>query len=146
MSHTPSQQRPPKKYQPEVVHSIGEVYAPRFWTYDDEYLYGPSRGIRWPHDRPLEAEIQWGGFQGVYAWKALYPICEWLVFHQTLPVIIGEVQLWGSVIEHGIGPEGQDAAWRAQFGRVHTIDIKVVDGKMVPEDDHIRHLRKNYGV
>ncbi len=62
--------------------------------------------------------------------------------NQTQPVIIGTVLLWGSVIEHETG-------WRAQFGRVYTLDVKFIDGVPINpdrEDDHIKHLRRNYGV
>ncbi len=136
-----------RKARPEVVHSIGEIYAPRFWVFDDEYLYGPSRGIRWPHDRPLEANIEWIGRQGVYAWKSLQPIASWLKKNQTVPVIIGTVLLWGSVIEHDTGPNGQSACWRAQHGRVFTLDVKFIEGVPIAhEDDHIKHLRRNYGL
>ncbi len=133
----------------ERVHSSGEIYAPRFWVFDDEYLYGPSRGIRWPHDRPLESEIAWGGMCGVYAWKDLQPIAEWLKKNQTVPVIIGTVLLWGSIVEHGAGPHGQTACWRAQYGRVYTLDVKFIEGVPINpdrEDDHIRRLRRNYGL
>jgi hypothetical protein len=84
---------------------------------------------------------------GVYAWKTLQPIAEWLKKHQSQPVIVGTVMLWGSIVEHGAGPQGQAACWRAQFGRVHTLDLKCIEGVPVNpehEDDHIRHLRRNY--
>lgn len=139
MSHTPSQQRPLKKSRLEVTHSVGYKYAPRFWIFDDEYLYGPSRTVCWPHDRPLETEIEWSEWHGVYAWKELQLLYDWLAKNQIQPVIVGMVQLWGSIVEHETG-------WRAQFGRVHTLNVKVIEGRQVPEDNYIRHLRRNYGL
>ena len=37
-----------------ILHKVGEVIAPRFWMYDENYLYGPSFWRKqWPHGEPM---------------------------------------------------------------------------------------------
>ena len=136
MHPTPSQ---PGRQSRSLFRS-GEIYAPRIWVFDDEYLYGPSFWHkRWEHDEPVALPTIDHTLHGVYAFKDERLLYEWLRENQKAPVIVGRVRLWGSVIEYERG-------WRAQFGRVDALITKMIDGSPVEDDEHIRRLRKNYHV
>lgn len=137
MRPTPNPRRRPPPL--ESRFRVGEIFAPRFWVFDDNHIYGPSHWrMRWEHQGPVECQID-GSLHGVYAWHHVGPILEWLAKHQTEPVVVGIVGLWGSVIEYEFG-------YRAQFARVYRLLYKIVDGGQPVIDAQLMRLRRNYGV
>lgn len=130
-----------------ITHKVGEVIAPRFWLYDENFLIGPSLWKkRWPFDEPLTCPIDtpFGHGHGQYAFVDEHYIYSWLDEHGfELPVqgvIIGEARLWGCVLR---APGG----WRASHGRVHSIKEKYISRDVrISDDADLRRLRENYGV
>lgn len=130
-----------------VVHHIGEIVAPRFWVYDENYLYGPSLWRKqWPHNEPMHNPIGNPRFgrvlHGQYAFKELGYVYDWLAKNE-LPdagVIVGTVRLWGSVLR---APKG----WQAESARILSLTEKYLNGNIrISDDDDLRRLRQNYGV
>jgi|SRR6267142_2060651 hypothetical protein len=140
---------------------LGELIAPRFWIACDRYkqLCGPARMACWPYDRPMSGEdIQRNNSVGVYAFKDKSRIydyieqnrnqmleflkCEPYVWMQPTGVVIGTVRLWGHIVPSQFG-------YRAQFGRVHTLDDIIELPQLIrrrTEGADLAFLRQHYGV
>src|ERR1700704_4281426 len=140
---------------------LGEIIAPRFWIVCNRYkkICGPARLACWPYDRPMAGEnTERNKNDGVYAFKDKFRIydyveqnrneirdflarepCAWM---QPTGLVIGTIRMWGYVVPAETG-------YRAQFGRVQTLDeiIDLPDLVMRrTEGDDLSFLRQQYGL
>ena len=129
----------------KVVYKIGEVIAPRFWVFDKDTLYGSSHYRKpWTHDEPMHVPEIFRAGHAVYAFEDVNLLYKWLAENQTEPVIVGTVRLWGTVFRSLPSPT-KCGGWRASYGRVHTLENKVIDGKTrISDDADLRLLRQRY--
>lgn len=143
----------------KTVRKSGAVIAPRFWVWDGDTLYGPSFWRKpWPHDKPMHQPVEQIGRHGVYGFADVDFLYRWLAKNQDHePVIVGTVRLWGTIFKSpaGMTPSGWSCGgFRAEYGRVHSLDYKVVDGNhcgtvaqiRISDDIDLRCLRQRYGV
>jgi hypothetical protein len=115
---------------------VGEIVGHRYWVVSwDGNLFGPHSWRHWHPDEAMSGEVSKSGHVGVYALKTR-DLVERFVANVTarrelaktwrspplLPpqqghvaLVVGTVSLWGTIWEHETG-------FRAQFGRVRTID------------------------
>jgi hypothetical protein len=115
---------------------VGEIVGHRYWVVSwDGNLFGPHSWRHWHPDEAMSGEVSSSGHVGVYALKTR-DLVERFVANVTarrelaktwrspplLPpqqghvaLVVGTVSLWGTIWEHETG-------FRAQFGRVRTID------------------------
>jgi hypothetical protein len=140
---------------------LGEIIAPRFWIACDRYkqLCGPARLACWPYDRPMSGEdIQSNNRAGVYAFNDKSRIYSYIdqnrsqmleflkwehcVWMQPAGVVTGTVRLWGHIVPSQFG-------YRAQFGRVHTLDDIIELPELTrrrTEGEDLAFLRRQYRV
>lgn len=123
----------PAKPLPVEKILIGEIIGWRAWRLNANDLLGSfSQAKVWVPGEPMVArKVPSGDGEGVYAFKSkrlLYDfvwICE-REWHDERPVL-GQVHLWGNVVEHELG-------YRAEFASI----VSLFDGPKLAE------LRKRY--
>jgi hypothetical protein len=114
-------------------------------------LYSGYRSIEWPPMRPMRAECLWGGLDrpakldthrvphhmcscGIYAMRKPNALaCD--LFDER--EVIGQVNLWGTVIEHEEG-------WRGEYAYPSTIYVPHLVEERYP--GAATRLRNTYGV
>lgn len=131
---------------------VGEIIAWRVWRYVDGMLRSVIVAHVWPFDQPMTGDIT--AQLGVYSHKTqsqahnhVDEIYYWALLESALPafdgrkrsfksveLIVGEVRIWGDVVEHERG-------YRSQFARVHSLK----QGFEVSGEE-LQRLRKLYGV
>jgi hypothetical protein len=116
--------------------AVGEIVGHRYWVVSwDGNLFGPHSWHHWHPDEAMSGNVSRNGHVGVYALKTR-ELVERFVANATarrelaktwrspplLPpqdgqvaLAVGTVSMWGTIWEHETG-------FRAQFGRVRTID------------------------
>jgi hypothetical protein len=142
----------------------GEIIGHRYWIVSwGGHLFGPHSWRHWhPHD-PMSGNVKRDSHAGVYALKTRNLVEQFVANTEArkelaktwrspplLPppgqegptgLAIGSVMLWGSVWEHETG-------FRAQFGRVRTIDV-LIEGQEFEhrrtEGAQLHLLRMKYG-
>lgn len=124
------------------IHT-GEISAWRCWrcrvNWDSgcwERLCSVMVGCSWPTSEPLTAEV--GQLSGIHAWKTR-ELADSYFFqvsveatHRSDFAIIGQVALWGTVIEHQHG-------YRASHAKIVNLDQQ-----WPKEPDILTDLRANY--
>ena len=100
----------------------GEIIAWRAYRVDGDTLRSATADAIWSGAEPMKGDAA-GGY-GIHAYKSPHgPMMDgYADTHQNGMWVIGEVALWGDVIEHERG-------YRAEFGRVHSL---VTWSKAVP--------------
>lgn len=107
---------PPAKPQAPPPHEgiqVGEILAWRCWKLSSFWLtstYMDSQ--RWPHEEPLEGNPAKAD-EGIHAFKELAGVQRYIKAYFGAPscvLIIGQVWLWGEVVEHETG-------YRAEFAK-----------------------------
>jgi len=126
----------------KTVFKAGEIIAPRFWVFEGDTLYGPSKWHKeWPHDEPMHQPQVGMTLHGVYAFKSMDYLYGWLENapkYKHIPVIVGTIRIWGTVYS---APKG----WRGSYGRVHSLDAKVIGGRTrITDGEDLERLRKRY--
>lgn len=95
----------------------GEIIGWRAWMVTDRGLLASMVACNvWKPGEPMKADVMLSTAGGVHAFKTLDQANRqygWWAFGGSR-VALGEVALWGEVIEH-------DGGWRAEFGAVHSI-------------------------
>jgi hypothetical protein len=119
-----------------VTFTTGEIVGHRYWIVAwDGNLFGPHSGRHWHTYVPMSGKVARDTHGGVYALKTRELIDQFLANKEALkelskmwrpPLLaralaVGTVALWGTVWEH-------EAGFRAQYGRVRTID-ELFDGQ-----------------
>jgi hypothetical protein len=122
----------------------GEIIGHRYWIASwGGNLFGPHSWHHWHTNVPMSGKVARDTHGGVYALKTRELIDQFLANKEALKelsriwrspslvppsgqkgltgLVIGTVRLWGTVWEH-------EAGFRAQYGRVHTID-ELFDGQ-----------------
>lgn len=121
----------------------GEVTGYRAWRVAHGRLFSMyMEDCQWPTNTPLRAERMTDHKNGIHAFKYLgeveHYVREWLdyrIFECHTPMVMGTVDLWGSVVEHERG-------WRGEFAAVRSLDV-IVNNITDASLDQLRHL---YGV
>lgn len=125
--------------------SAGEIIGHRAWRVNKGLLRSMAVNKVWAPGEPMEGDPQAGpdcggyGIAGVHAFKTRSEVLT--AYDETnplIPIAFGTVALWGTVVEHELG-------YRAQFGRVNSIDLIRGPGP-TRERWMRRRLRKRYGV
>lgn len=115
---------------------VGEIIGHRYWVVSwDENLFGPHSWHHWHPDHAMSGNVTRNDHVGVYALKTR-DLVERFVANATarrelaktwrspplvppqqglVALAIGTISMWGTIWEHETG-------FRAQFGRVRTID------------------------
>lgn len=112
--------RPRKRTVERAGIVIGEVIAYRSWRVAGDYLLSMN-GVAWLPEVPMDgAGIDIHNRCGVHAFKKLedartFIVPDWIC-------AIGEVRLWGTIVEHEMGYRGEKA-------KVHRIIDLTLDGK-----------------
>lgn len=109
----PSRPHEPTSLRSEGVRA-GEIIAWRAWNIADGLLVSVTASCKWKPDETLTGDAA-GGY-GIHAYKAPHgPLLDSYVEKDSQTKwVIGEVALWGDIIEHEEG-------YRAQYGRVHSL-------------------------
>lgn len=145
--------------------AVGEIVGHRYWVVAwDGHLFGPHSWRHWHPEGPmLGSDLNRRGHSGVYALKTRDQVEEFVASvsarrdlaktwrsppllpptpeKQPVALAIGTVSLWGTVWEHETG-------FRAEFGRVRTIDAWLVGEEFELRQTHgvlLERLRDKYG-
>jgi hypothetical protein len=126
----------------KTIFKAGEIIAPRFWVFERDQLFGASKWRKpWPHDEPIyQPQIESIQQHGVYAFKSVDYLYGWLENapkYKHIPVIVGTIRLWGTVY-------GAPNGWRGSYGRVHSLDTKVIGRTRTTNGEDLERLRKRY--
>jgi hypothetical protein len=143
---------------------VGEVIGHRYWIVSwGGNLFGPHTWSHWHPELPMAGRVDRSGRGGVYALKSKELVEQFIAnpaarkeIAQTwrspplLPprglegavhLAIGTVSMWGTIWEHATG-------FRAQFGRVRTID-EWLEGEEFDQrrtqSAELHRLRMKYG-
>lgn len=108
-----SQQYQEPKLETEI--KAGEIIAWRMWRLSRGYLQSASMDTIWKPGIIMEGDVKTG--VGVHAWKTADAAIKYSEQWSGTRAI-GEVELWGEVIEHEVG-------YRAQYAAVKRIDSLV---------------------
>lgn len=104
---------PPKPLPVEV--KAGEITAWRAWAVNPNgALISTALGTEWTPGKPMEGVVKSHGSEGVHAWKSRYDAERYIQDHSSTELVLGEVELWGKVIEH-------DTGYRAEFAAIKGI-------------------------
>jgi len=81
---------------------------------------------------------RWDNHLGVYAFKERSGISS---LGMSSAHVVGEVELWGEIVEHEIG-------YRAEYARIRSLDLPHLRSGENPHKAHrlLASLRKSYGV
>lgn len=129
-------QAPPK---PKLATTIkhGEITAWRAWKVSPGgYLHSMSAGTMWSPGQPMSIAAGpqgLGGLDdgfGVHAWKIEAQAHDYIA--GSLDAIVGEVELWGEVIEHQEG-------YRAEYAKIKSLN-------WATPNLNLRDLQRRYGV
>lgn len=104
----------PTKLKPEKMIA-GEIIAWRAWRiHNDTLMSVVADGKEWSATEPMAGDAAAG--YGVHAYKGPHgPVLDSYVTAGSSELwVIGEVALWGDIIEHEDG-------YRAEFARVHSL-------------------------
>lgn len=147
----PAHYAPPPKPEPSMI--AGPIIAWRLWKIrQDGILLSVAMNVAWPAGAPLEGIQEQTGYSGVvtrvatnnsagvYAMKTREHLAGQEYGRDCL---VGQVALWGKVIEHEKG-------YRAEFAYPVMIDLEVkspMPGFPRPKrrSDLARMIRENYG-
>lgn len=142
---------------PHAGIRAGEIIAWRAWLvlstpedyryYDKEnWLFARDRQLRlhsvithsiWEKGR-MQGEI-WGSHHGVHAFKSKTDAINYAAEFSVLATLaVGQVALWGDVIEHEIG-------YRAEFAKVHSINY-LVGARWWNRRRLLKRLKETYEV
>lgn len=94
--------------------SAGEIIAWRCWKWRHGFLWSMATDAAWVPGETMTGDVT---HTGVHAWKEVRGAVEYAVGHSCL-VIVGQIKLWGDVIEHERG-------YRAENGKVDSIKFSV---------------------
>lgn len=108
----------------------GEIIAWRAWRTDGNKLYSTYIGCQWDYKEPMFG-VPGKGF-GIFAMKERRPV----YLRYGGGCVIGQVALWGDVVEHKAG-------YRAEYARVVSLDQC---GHTEGDCSTLRKLQKNYRV
>jgi hypothetical protein len=144
--------------------AVGEIVGHRYWVVSwGGNLFSPHTWSHWHPEKSMSGRVNRSGHAGVYALKTKDLVERFIANVTTrkelaktwrspplLPprdlqgpvaLAIGTVSLWGTIWEHERG-------FRAQFGRVRTID-EWLEGEEFDqrrtEDARLHRLRMKYG-
>lgn len=108
-----------RPHEPTTLKSeglvVGEIIAWRAWNVRDEDLLSVvADGKIWSPTEPMQGDAA-GGY-GVHAYKGPHgPVLDEYVRRNSDKLwVIGEVAMWGDIIEHEDG-------YRSEFARVHSL-------------------------
>ena len=91
----------------------GEIIAWRAWLVIGDYLHSVVAAKPWTPGEPMSGDPATG--YGIHAYKGPHgPMLDGYAQKGNGPWVIGEVALWGEIIEHEEG-------YRAEFARVHSL-------------------------
>lgn len=108
----------------------GEVLAWRCWRLQSGLLKSAFHETIWAPSEPMQGAIS---TYGVHAWKTLSSTLQYGLSKER-PVFVGQVELWGEIIEHEHG-------YRAEYAA-----IKTLDGCLGGNEETLFSLRKRYKV
>ncbi len=91
---------------------VGEITAHRAWRWASGYLYSIAHAVPWIPKRTMVGDPT-TGYAGVYAWKSAEALRDYrqkeLTGFVSEPIVVGEVELWGTVDEYELGYRAQYA-------------------------------------
>ena len=97
----------------------GEIRAWRCWRYHDGALFSMTRNDKWIPGVPMTGDVGFGrrdglGF-GVHTWKSRAGAAHYAGLYPDHCLIVGQVDLWGEIVEH-------DTGYRAQYAAIVSLD------------------------
>jgi hypothetical protein len=119
--------------------ALGEIVGHRYWVVSwGGNLFGPHSWSHWHPTEPMTGNVTRNGHAGVFALKTKNLVEQFVAdtaarrelartwrsapllpphgLEGPIALAVGTVSLWGTIWEHTTG-------FRAQFGRVRTIDV-----------------------
>ncbi len=135
----------PEKPLEDSGIELGEIIAWRAWRLrKNGILRSTHLATRWLPGKIIEGDVRF--FAGVHAFKDRRAAIRYgRLFNRGRYIVIGQVALWGEVIEHELG-------YRASYARIHSIDRvmpKFMDfspWSWLWRRHILRRLRERYGV
>ena len=114
-SHQQSHQIPHQSPLPELKTEIkpGEITAYRVWRIVDDKLFSVAVEFEWENG-VMESYID-DHTQGIHCWKTMDGAKSYASNYNFLPVAIGTIEIWGTVLEH-------DDGYRAEFAVIKSVD------------------------
>lgn len=121
---------------PSAGIRVGEITGWRTWRILADYLVSAVVGNHWMPDEPMAGDIV---EYGVHAFKRQTDAFnEYALRGGTKePTVIGQVALWGEIVEHENG-------YRAEFGKPVSLDIIYPSAR--GNDRLLADLRKRYKI
>lgn len=115
---------------------LGETIAWRAWRIMSGYLTSVFLDVAWLPEEPMHGDVV---RHGVHAFKRKTDAFNAYIFHHDCDIALGQVALWGEVVEHERG-------FRAEYGRVHSLDAVWLAGEVghVANDLVLGDLREKY--
>lgn len=124
--------------EPEPVKDTGiragEITGWRAWLVNPHgFLTSLSAKRVWAPHEPMDTETLQGDL-GIHSFKTLSRLLEFVATFTSLQAVLGQVELWGDVIEHEIG-------YRSEHAAIISLEHVVNGPKEI-----LRELRKTYAV
>ncbi len=118
---------------------VGEIIAWRAWRIKDGVLISLVMNTPWLPNETVEGSLkgfgEHGVRRGIYSFKKASD--AWNGVDETVPCVMGQVALWGEIVEHEDG-------YRAENARVHSLDFIRPE---TPENETIlAKLQQRYGA
>ena len=117
----------------------GEVRAWRCWRYEHGELFSMARENKWIPGVPMTGNVGFSrvdgiGF-GVHAWKSRHDAERYARSYPDRCLVIGQVDLWGELVEHEKG-------YRARYAAIVSLDK--ISGPWLMRDARLRRVRKRH--
>lgn len=118
---------------------VGEIIAWRAWRIKDGVLISLVMDTSWLPNETMEGSIKGIGehyvLRGIYSFKKASN--AWENIDPDVPCVVGQVALWGEIVEHEDG-------YRAENARVHSLDFIRPE---TPENETLlSKLQQRYGL
>jgi len=94
--------------------TIGEIVAWRCWRWSSGLLKSMAVNTIWAPNEPMDGDVR---SLGVHAFKKQRDAIAYGLEY-NVPSIVGQIKLWGEVIEHQDG-------YRAEFGAIESLDLVI---------------------